>query len=120
MLAKFIKFAGLSLVIAFIISMGASYLIQTNNTNSLKTEEMNILLDDVRTLIDDNYEELAEIRTQMDKEYLEKTRAFAEMIKINPEILDDYDLLCQIRDDLGVDELHVCDENGVLLWGSVK
>lgn len=120
MLVKFIKFAGLALAVAFIISVTASYFIQTSNADASMTDELNLLLDDVETLMADNDEELTRIRAEMDKEYLEKTRAFAEMIKLDPDILNNFDELCKICGDLGVDELHVTDENGVLWWGTVE
>ncbi|MCL2767740.1 MAG: methyl-accepting chemotaxis protein [Synergistaceae bacterium] len=120
MLKKFISLAVLSFAVALIISMSAAYMIQTINVNRVTDEKLNALLDDVRELIDSNAVKVQSIRTEMDAIYLEKARAFAEMIKLKPEILDDYDALCRIRDLLHVDELHVCDAQGVLRWGTVK
>lgn len=119
MLKRFIIVAILSFFVALAVATAASYFIQTNETNRLTDIRLNTLLDDVNVLMDENETEVKNIRADLDNTYLEKTRAFAEMIKLNPSILDDYDELCRIRDFLGVDELHVCDENGVLQWGTV-
>lgn len=120
MLKKFIILAIASFFVALTLVTGVTYVIQTNETNVTTNAKLNMLLDDVNVLIDDNNAQINSIRAEMDTVYLEKTRAFAEMIKLNPEIIDDYDELCRIRDLLGVDELHVCDENGVLWWGTVE
>jgi len=120
MLKRFISLAALYFVVALIVSMTAAYQIQTINLNHITDAKLNVLLDDVRELIDSNVEQIKSVRVETDALYIEKTRAFAQMIKLKPEVLDDYDALCEIRDLLQVDELHVCDEQGILRWGTIK
>jgi hypothetical protein len=120
MLKKFTRLATFSFVVALVVSMAVAYVIQTGTVNRITNAKLDGLLDDVEGLIEANAAEIDSIRSETDTVYLEKTRAFAEMIKIRPEILEDYDELCRIRDLLNVDELHVCDAEGILLWGTVK
>ena len=100
--------------------MTAAYVIQTISVNQITDGKLNALLNDVKELIESNDAIIKSIRSEMDAIYLDKARAFAEMIKLKPEMLEDYDELCRIRNLLHVDELHVCDADGVLRWGTVK
>jgi methyl-accepting chemotaxis protein len=120
MLKKFAFFAVISFVVALAVSMTAVYFIQTNDVNALTDEKLGQLLTDVDVLIASNDEQVRQIREEMDAQYLDKTRAVAKMIQLKPEILDDYEELCRIRDLLMVDEIHVIDENGILQWGTVQ
>jgi hypothetical protein len=120
MLKKFIRLAILSFVVALAVSMTAAYLVQTTDADQTTDARLSALLYDVRDLIDANAAQIQSIRLETDAVYIEKTRAFAEMIKLKPEILDDHDELIRIRDLMHVDELHVCDAEGVLRWGTIK
>ncbi len=120
MLKKFVIFAFVSFFVALAVSMTAAYFIQTNDVDALTNKELRQLLDDVDGLIASNDEQVRQIREEMDAQYLAKTRAVAEMLKLKPEILTDYEELCRIRDLIGIDEIHVTDADGILKWGTVK
>ncbi len=62
---------------------------------------------------------ISELTENLDIEYISKANAFAEMIRLNPAIIDDAAELERIREMLEVDELHVTDEKGVIYWGTV-
>ncbi|MGN0695152.1 MAG: methyl-accepting chemotaxis protein [Oscillospiraceae bacterium] len=63
--------------------------------------------------------QITELYETLNEGYLSSAHSFAEMITLNPAILDDADELERIRVMLGVDELHVTDENGIILWSTV-
>ncbi len=63
--------------------------------------------------------DIAELTAQLSEDYLSKTRAFAQMISLDPSILDDSAKLEEIRSQLNVDELHVTDGEGVIKWSTV-
>ncbi|MGN0692099.1 MAG: hypothetical protein ACI4K7_07120, partial [Oscillospiraceae bacterium] len=63
--------------------------------------------------------QIMELYETLNEGYLSSANSFAEMIKLNPSILNDPDELERIRVMLGVDELHVTDENGIILWTTV-
>ncbi|MDR1735712.1 MAG: response regulator [Oscillospiraceae bacterium] len=118
MLAKFIKFAGLTLGAAFIFSMVSAYFVQTASADREINANLEFMLSEVERIVSDNQSSLAEIRAETDKEYIEKTRAVAEMIRLSPDIAMDFDELCRIRDLIEVDEIHIIDENGILVCGT--
>jgi methyl-accepting chemotaxis protein len=120
MIKKFFFFAAVSFVVALAVSMAAAFFIQTNDADALADEKLGQLLNDVDVLIASNDVQIGQIREEMDVQYLDKTRAVAKMIQLKPEILEDYDEMCRIRDLLQVDEIHVVDENGLLRWGTVQ
>ncbi|MGN0666822.1 MAG: methyl-accepting chemotaxis protein [Huintestinicola sp.] len=74
---------------------------------------------DVIDELADNDLEIAELTEQLNAEYIAKADSFAEMILLDPSIIDDFDALCEITEMLGVDEVHVTDEKGVIYWGTV-
>ncbi|MGN0587044.1 MAG: methyl-accepting chemotaxis protein [Oscillospiraceae bacterium] len=61
----------------------------------------------------------AELTEELNSDYIAKADAFAEMIRLDPSILDDAKRLDEIAAMLDVDELHVTDENGIIYWGTV-
>ncbi|MCI5751912.1 MAG: methyl-accepting chemotaxis protein [Oscillospiraceae bacterium] len=63
--------------------------------------------------------QITELYETLNEGYLSSANSFAEMIMLDPSILDDSDELERIRVMLGVDELHVTDENGIIQWGTV-
>ncbi|MGN1417145.1 MAG: methyl-accepting chemotaxis protein [Oscillospiraceae bacterium] len=63
--------------------------------------------------------QITELYETLNEGYISSANSLAEMIKLNPSILDDADELERIRIMLGVDELHITDENGIIQWGSV-
>lgn len=64
-------------------------------------------------------ETIAQLTENLNEEYISKANSFAEMVKLNPELKDNADEMERIRVMLGVDELHVTDENAVIRWGTV-
>lgn len=67
-----------------------------------------------------NNESTKELRETLDANFLAKARAFAEMLKINPNILDDFSKMEEIAKLLDVAKVHVTDAKGVLRWGNIK
>lgn len=78
-----------------------------------------VLLEQVATKLVENEQDIENLKSLLSTEYIEKARAFAHMIKLEPSIIDDKDELIRIMNELGVDELHVTDDKGVLLWGTI-
>ena len=82
-------------------------------------ETAQVRLSDAKERISQSASAIAEVTAEMNEEYLVKTRAFAEMIELDPTILDNAEKLEKIRSELKVDELHVTDENGIIKWTTV-
>ena len=78
-------------------------------------ELMSIGLEDIARRLQTsemNYRSLKELE---DADILAKTKMFAELIAKSPDEIHDPDWLERIRGKLGVDEVHVSDEKGILI-----
>lgn len=59
------------------------------------------------------------LRETLKESYLKQARAVAQIIAENPSILQTENI-SRLADKIGVDEIHVTDEKGILLWGNVE
>ncbi len=108
-----------STVISLVIMAGLCFLIQAFFADNTTKETALMRISDAKSKIAASKSEIAQVTEDMSEEYLAKTRAFAEMIELNPSILESSDKLIQIRDELKVDELHVTNENGLIKWTTI-
>lgn len=116
---KFTKYLSLYMLIAFIIIMSIIFILQTMLAQS---NQKNIALDKLNTIhetLHQNDEEIEKIKSDFGKEALIKARIFSYVIAQNPEMLNSLDEMQSMADLLHVDEVHVTDENGILLWGNM-
>ena len=79
-------------------------------------------IDQIIHTIQSNQVELQSIRENLDEDYLTRARAAAYVIDLQPEMLDDVEELQNLVSLLNVDEIHVIDENGIIVkaFGKVK
>lgn len=91
-------------------------------TTVMKATAKNMAVSRINDVLDElvsNETETAELTDQLNSEYISKADAFAEMVYLDPSIINDIDKLNEIKDMLGVDELHVTDDKGIIYWGTV-
>lgn len=86
---------------------------QQYNTFYTKTEQM------IHTL-ENNREELRLLREGLDEDYLTRAKAAAYVLDNLEEISMDVSELQYLADLLNVDEIHIIDENGFIVAGSVS
>ena len=91
-----------------------SLLMQKTAANTASTR-----IDDVISKLAVNDAETQNIIDQLNGDFISKADSFAEMIALDPSIIDNLNTLKEIAVMLDVDELHVTDEMGVILWGTV-
>ncbi len=91
-------------------------LVVSRNNASVTSD---VRLADAVARIEESKITIAELTENLDIEYISKANAFAEMIKLDPDIISDADELERIREMLEVDELHVTDDKAVIWWGTV-
>lgn len=109
----------ISSVIALVVMGVLSYFIQVGFSKYSLQQTAEVRISDAKKKLADNETEIAELTGSLNSEYLSKARMFSQIISANPAILDDSEKLEQIRVQMGVDELHVTDENGIIQWGTV-
>lgn len=76
-------------------------------------------IDQVTHTMEENGIELDAINRNLDEDYLTRARAAAYVIERNPEVVDSVEELQNLGRLLDVDEVHVIDENGVIVYSSV-
>lgn len=116
---KFIKITGIIISLAMLITILVAFFLQTFSAGKDARESLAGLLVEVETRIAENDRSIDELKKSLGEDYLARTRAFAYMIAQKPELLESSAELERIKNMLDVDELHVTDEKGVILWGTV-
>jgi methyl-accepting chemotaxis protein len=114
----------LALMIAVVAAISiTSYFSMRSTITGLIDTEMDAAISNI--LAADRLDEINQIvLDELDIKNLALARAFAEIIRLNPGLVagDGMASLAEmqrIADFLGVAEVHVADENGILLWGNV-
>jgi methyl-accepting chemotaxis protein len=106
-------------LISLVFVVFVVFLIQSQIMKNTAVKTSQTRIEDVITKISEKAVETEEMKEELNQEYIGKASTFAEMIKLNPDILDDQDTLDEIAEMLDVDELHVTDDKGVIQWGTV-
>lgn len=116
-----VKFLIPMLAILF-VGLGIVGTIAFQSMNSVLNNQMEIFtglnLKDIEDTILTNNDIYRMVKEDNNQRLLEKTRAVAEIIAANPEVLTT-ERLNSIAKSIGVNEIHVSDEKGILKYGSV-
>ncbi len=106
------------LVLSFCTISGLSYYYSTAMVNHNMEQLTESQVDEVSLILENTKEDFNALKAEINTQNISKAKTFALMISQNPQILDSLDTLNHIAKTLDVEELHVCDENGVLRWGN--
>ena len=112
----FQKWLFLLVVLAFLITFAASWHLHSYLAELSAVDMLESTLDGVSRKISITEQNLKAVTHLSNSAALAKTHAFALLIAADPSILDNKEKLEAIRQKLDVDELHVSDEKGVLMW----
>lgn len=77
-------------------------------------------LDETRSIISNKLEAISAKKQEIKKQNLDKARLIASVINHNPETVENVVSLFNMAASLGVDEIHITDENGVVKWTTAK
>lgn len=116
---NFTKTLAVYMLMALLLTIVCVFGYQTYVSNRDNTTSSYEKLDMVEKKIADNKQQIATLTESLGGNALAKTRAFAEMLKLDPGILQEEGRLTQIMERLLVDELHVIDENGIITHSTV-
>ncbi len=106
-------------VASLIFMIAVIFAVQSLVMKNTATQTAATRIEDVITKLATNDEEIKQTTEQLNAEFIVKTDAFAEMIELDPSIIEDQDKLDEIAELLDVDELHVTDEKGFIMWGTI-
>lgn len=107
------------MVVALLVTIVAIFTMQTiTNSYSNKTASINKLAD-VKEKLAGNEENIAQLTENLGQNNLAKARAFADMLAAQPSMVSDQQKLLEIKDRLMVNEVHIIDEEGIIINSTV-
>lgn len=110
----------LFMMLGMILMVGIIFLIQTNVGEKTQMEDGYAHVETLKKKLEANNIEAENLTETLGANGIAKARAFAYMIKMDPEIIKDFSKMEEIAKLLDVDEVHVTDGDGILWWGNIK
>ncbi|MDE7425503.1 MAG: methyl-accepting chemotaxis protein [Lachnospiraceae bacterium] len=115
----FTKSLCLYMAIALVVTSCIVFIFQTVSTQSKNTSSSYEKLNMVKEKLVDNQKQVDQLTKSLGENNLAKTKAFVEMISLNPSIIEDKQSLNHICEQLSVKELHVIDDKGIITHSTV-
>ena len=109
--------ATIALVLVLAIGFNISILVSLNNKNANNT--LDVVLNQVVSRLDRNYQEEKRLVSSLKEEYIVKAQSVAYILDQKPELKDDLLELLIIAGKMGIDEIHLFDEEGVIIGGTL-
>ncbi len=106
------------MIIAFIGVLVVSFSVLTKQASENANTLIQLKLSDVEKQIVQNEKNLSRIRTEADENALAKAHGLAKMLSLKPEIIHNEEEIENIRQLLSVDEIHISNEEGILIAGT--
>ncbi len=103
---------------ALLITITAIFLLQTIVSQKNNRSTSQDKLEEVRAKLAGNEENIRNLTENVSETNLAKSRAFADMLAMDPSIEGDMDKLNQIQERLMVNELHIIDGEGIITSSS--
>lgn len=104
---------------AFVIVVAGIFVLRTVSIQNTNTTAARNKLSDVKDKLSSNDENIKRLTDNVSSDNLAKSRAFADMLAIDPTIIGDMDRLNEIKTRLEVSELHIIDEDGIIISSTV-
>lgn len=115
----FLKYMCGVMAIAMIAIVVLNYGLQSRNLEEKMVGSSLSKLNQISNMIASNKQELNTLTSSIREDYLTRASVFAYIIAQNPAVLESQSELKKIKLLLNVDELHVIDERGILVHGTV-
>lgn len=107
------------MLLALVVSVIFIFSLQTIIIKQSNTKSSQEKLAVVKEKLESNQQEIEKLTESVGENNLAKTKAFADMIAMNPELIESKTELNQLKEDLMVNELHVIDEKGIITHSTV-
>lgn len=115
----FTKSLCLYMAVALVVTSCIVFILQTVSTQSKNTNNSYEKLNMVKEKLEDNQKQIDQLTKSLGENNLAKTKAFVEMISLDPSIIEDKQSLNHICEQLSVNELHVIDDKGIITHSTV-
>ncbi len=119
MLKIFRRYALLSMAIATLCILIMNSFITIISLQRQQYDTFDEKLEQVIHTMESNQIELTSIKMNLNEDYLTRARAAAYIEQHNPGLFEDPDELMRLVELLDVDEIHVIDENGIIVISTV-
>ena len=116
----FTKSLCLCMAAALIVNIAVAAFIQMLVSKQNHTSNSAKSLETVRDRLVKNDEDIASLKNTLGENNLAKSRAFAELLALDPTILENPDRLEEVKERLMVYELHIIDEKGIITHSTIE
>ncbi|MCI9175891.1 MAG: GGDEF domain-containing protein [Lachnospiraceae bacterium] len=116
----FIRYTFAILTAAILLIFFINFLFTFHSLESQQFKTFQTKTDQIVHTLEMNQEELAIIRENLDEDYLTRAKAAAYVLDREDELSLDVEEMKYLANLLNVDEVHVIDENGIIVAGSVS
>lgn len=104
---------------ALLVTITGIFVMQTVITQKNNTASSYDKIQNVKETLASNEKNIEHLTNNLSENNLAKTRAFADMLAIDPSIAGNTAKLNRIKDRLQVNELHIIDEEGIITSSSI-
>ncbi len=111
----FLKWLFLLVFSAFILTFATSYLIQTNQSQKVGLDLIELKIADVKKQLHITQHNLKAIKQMTNSSARIKAKVLAQLVYYNPKILTNQAEFEKVKELLDVDEAHISDSRGILI-----
>lgn len=115
---KFINRTGGIIAWAMVITLVVVFCFQTFIAYQNADQSLNSLLDNIESLLQENDQEIVQLKENTAADYLIRAHALAALIEAEPDILQFPSQLRALKLLFNVDEVNITDEHGIIRWGT--
>lgn len=115
----FIKYTLAIVTTAILLILFINFVFSIRSVEAQKLAAFRTKIEQVIHTLENNEEELALLNENLGEDYLTRARAAAYVLERQREMYLDVEELQYLADLLNVDEIHVIDENGIIVSASV-
>lgn len=116
----FMKYTTIIMTSAIFLIAFINFLISRHMFESRQFNIFQAKFEQVIHTLENNRMELAVVQENLDEDYLTREKAAAYVMDKQQEVVTDVSMMQYLADLLNVDELHVIDENGIIISSSVE
>lgn len=107
------------MLVAFAVTVGSIFALQTVINQRNNTVDSQNKLEEVKEKLKSNAENIESLTENLSEDNLAKTRAFADMLAMDKTIIGNTARLNEIKERLDVNELHIIDEDGIIISSTI-
>lgn len=116
---KFLKHTVFIITAAILMILFINFLFNLNILKSQQFDTFTVKIDQMIHTVENNRMELEQLEESLDEDYLTRARAAAYVLDRQKEVSMDVEEMQYLAELLNVDELHIIDENGIIVSASV-